>query len=62
MQIHVQNVWMQWVQYLMHSGAVMTVDIHFEYTIGASIIVPIALIHSKHEFTYITEVLRAAIG
>ena len=46
----------------MHSGAVMTVGIHFEYMIWALIIVPIALIHSEHEFAYITEVLRAAIG
>ena len=46
----------------MHSGAVMTVGIHFEHTIGALIIVPIALMHSEHVFTYITEVLRAAIG
>ena len=47
---------------VMHSGAVMTVGIHFEYTIWASIIMPIALIHSEHVFAYITEVLRAAIG
>ena len=46
----------------MQSGAVMTVGIHFEYTILALIIVPIASIHSEHVFTYITEVLRAAIG
>ena len=45
----------------MHSGAVMTEGIHFEYTIWALIIVPIASIHSEHEFAYITEVLRAAI-
>ena len=45
----------------MHSGAVMTVGIHFEYTIGASIIMPIALIHTEHVFAYITEVLRVAI-
>ena len=45
-----------------HSGAVMTEGIHFEYTIWASIIVPIASIHSEHVFAYITEVLRAAIG
>jgi hypothetical protein len=45
-----------------HSGAVMTEGIHFEHTIGASIIVPIALIHSEHVFAYSTEVLRAAIG
>ena len=44
------------------SGAVMTEGIHFEYTIWASIIVPIASIHSEHVFAYITEVLRAAIG
>ena len=44
------------------SGAVMTVGIHFEYTIGASILVPIGLIYSEHVFAYITEVLRAAIG
>jgi hypothetical protein len=46
----------------MHSGAVMTVGIHFEYTILVSIIVPIALIHAEHVFAYITEVLRAVIG
>ena len=46
----------------MHCGAVMTVGIHFEYTIWASIIMPIASIHSEHEFAYITEVLRATIG
>ena len=46
----------------MHCGAVMTVGIHFEYTIWASIIMPIALIHSEYVFAYITEVLRAAIG
>ena len=45
-----------------HSGTVMTVGIHFEYSIWASIIVPIALIHSEYVFAYITEVLRAAIG
>ena len=45
-----------------HSGAVMTVGIHFEYTIWALIIEPIALIYSEHVFAYITEVLRAAIG
>ena len=44
-----------------HSGTVMTGGIHFEYTIWASIIVPIALIHSEHVFAYITEVLRVAI-
>ena len=47
---------------LMHSGAVMIVDIHFEYMIWALNIVPIALIHSEYVFAYITEVLRAAIG
>ena len=46
----------------MHSGAVMTVGIHIEYLIGASIIVPIASIHSEHVFANITEVLRVAIG
>ena len=46
----------------MHSGAVMTEGKHFEHRIGASIIVPIALIHSEHVFAYITEVLRAVIG
>ena len=46
----------------MHSGTVMTKSIHFEYTILALIIVPIALIHSEHVFAYITEVMRAAIG
>jgi hypothetical protein len=46
----------------MHSGALMTKGIHFEHTIRASIIVPIALIHSEHVFAYIAEVLRAAIG
>ena len=46
----------------MHSGAVMTEGIHFEYMIWASIIVAIALIHSEHVFAYITEVLRAVIG
>ena len=45
-----------------HSGAVMTEGIHFEYTIWASIIMPIASIHSEHVFAYITEVLRAVIG
>ena len=46
----------------MHSGAVMTEGIHFEYLIWALIIVPIALIHSEHVFAYITEVLIATIG
>ena len=46
----------------MHSGAVMTEGIHFEHTIWALFIVPIASIHSEHVFAYITEVLRAAIG
>ena len=46
----------------MHCGAVMTEGIHFEYTIWALIIVPIALIHSEHVFAYTTEVRRAAIG
>jgi hypothetical protein len=46
----------------MHSGAVMTEGIHFEHTIWALIIVPMALIHSEHVFAHITEVLRAAIG
>jgi hypothetical protein len=45
-----------------HSGAVMTEGIHFEYMIWASIIVPIASIHSEHVFAYVTEVLRVAIG
>ena len=45
-----------------HSGAVMTEGIHFEYTIWALIIMPIASIHSEHVFAYITEVLRATIG
>jgi hypothetical protein len=45
-----------------HSGTVMTVGIHFEYMVGALIIVPIALIHSEHVFAYITELPRAAIG
>ena len=40
----------------------MTEGIHFEHTIGASIIVPIALIHSEPVFTYITEMLSVAIG
>ena len=40
-----------------HSGTVMTVGIHFEYSIWALIIVPIALIHSEYVFAYITEVL-----
>jgi hypothetical protein len=44
-----------------HSGAVMTEGIHFEYMIWAWIILPIASIHSEHVFAYITEVLRAAI-
>ena len=46
----------------MHSGAVMTEGKHFEHMVWASIIVPIALIHSEHVFRYITEVLRVAIG
>ena len=50
------------IRNFVHSGAVMTVGIHFEYTIWASIIMPIALIHSEHVFAYITEVLRATIG
>ena len=33
-----------------HSGEVMTEGIHFEHTIWALIIVPIALIHSEHVF------------
>ena len=45
----------------MHSGAGMTECTHFEHMIGASIIVPIASIHSEHVFAYITEVLRVAI-
>jgi hypothetical protein len=45
-----------------HSGAVMIEGIHFEYMIRASIIMPIASIHSEHVFAYITEVLRAVIG
>ena len=45
----------------MHSVAVMTEGIHFEFTIWALIIMPIALIHSEHVFAYITEVLRLAI-
>ena len=45
-----------------HSGSVMTEGIHFEYTIWALIIMPIALIHSEHVFAYITEVLRVVIG
>ena len=45
-----------------HSGTVMTEGIHFEHMVGASIIVPIGLIHSEHVFTYITEMLRVAIG
>ena len=45
-----------------HCGAVMTVGIHFEYTIWALIIVPNTFIHSEHVFAYITEVLREAIG
>ena len=47
---------------IMHRGAVMTVGIHFEYMIWASIIMPIASIHSEHVFAYIIEMLRAAIG
>ena len=47
---------------LLHSGAVMTEGIHFEYTTWALIIVPISLIHSEHLCAYITEVLRATIG
>ena len=46
----------------MDHGPVMTEGIHFEYMILASIIMPIALIHSEHVFAYITEVLRAAMG
>ena len=45
-----------------HSGAVMTEGKLFEHIIKATLIVPMALIHSEHAFTYITEVLRAAIG
>jgi hypothetical protein len=45
----------------MHSRAVMIEGIHFEHTIGSSIIAPIALIHSGHVFTYVIEVLRVAI-
>jgi hypothetical protein len=41
-----------------HSGGVMTKDIHFEHTIWALIIVPIASIHFEHVFADITEVLR----
>ena len=44
------------------STSVMIVGIHFEHMIGALIFVPIALIHSEHVFTYITEMLRATIG
>ena len=47
---------------LMHSGAVMTVGIHFEYMIWALIIMPISSIHFEHVFAYNTEVLRVAIG
>ena len=32
----------------MHSGIVMIEGMHFEHTIGASIIVPITLIYSDH--------------
>ena len=39
----------------------MTEGMHFEHTIGALIIVLIALMHSVHILTYITEVLRVAI-
>ena len=46
----------------MHSGEVMTEGIHFEHSIGAWIIVPIALIQSEHVLIYITEMLRVAIG
>ena len=46
----------------MQIGTVMTQGIRIEHMIGASIIVPIASIHSEHAFTYITEVLRAVIG
>ena len=49
------------IRNFVHSGAVMTVGIHFEYTIWALIIMPLALIHSEHVFAYITEMLRAAI-
>jgi hypothetical protein len=52
----------KFVRNFVHSGAVMTEGIHFEYTIWASIIVPIASIHSEHVFAYITEVLRAVTG
>ena len=45
----------------MHSGAVITVGIHFEFTIWASIIVPLASINSEHVFTYIIEVLVVAM-
>ena len=50
------------IRNFVHSGAVMTVGIHFEYMIWALIIVPIASIHSEHVFAYITEMLQAAIG
>ena len=49
------------IRNFVHSGTVMIEGIHFEYMIWASIIVPIALIHSEHVFTYITEVMRSAI-
>jgi hypothetical protein len=45
-----------------HSGAVMTEGIHFEYMVRSSIIVSIALIHAEHVFAYITEMLRVVIG
>ena len=47
---------------LVQSGTVMTEGVHFEFTIGAWIFVPIASNHFEHVFTYITEVLRVAIG
>ena len=52
----------KYMRNFMHNGAVMTEGTHFEYTIWASIIVPIALIHSEHVLAYITEMLRVAIG
>jgi hypothetical protein len=56
-----QHVAAKSMRNFMHSGEVMTVGINFKHMIRASIIVPIALIHSEHVFAYITEVLRAMI-
>ena len=44
----VDKTLLKYIRNFVHSGTVMTKSIHFEYTILALIIVPIALIHSEY--------------